>query len=182
MRYEEVDFIRDCDVVQIPQGILVTVEAATPALVMQTLDDSFTVQIPTLGGLYRLAAKDADAIGKEPPHVAHDADVSAGPIDEARVRHALKNVYDPEIPVNIIDLGLVYDLSIEPLAAGGSKVCIRMTLTASGCGMGQIIADDVKRRLAHLPGVTAADVEIVWEPPWTPDQISPAGRTKLGLD
>ena len=179
-RYEEVVFTRDCDVVQVPQGHIVHVETDTPAVVTQALGDSFTIEIPTLGGLYRLAAGDADAIGKEPPLTAHETD--AGPLDEARVLRALRNVYDPEIPVNIVDLGLIYELQIRPLAAGGSAVDVQMTLTAPGCGMGQIIAADVKTRLEAVPGVAEAHVEVVWEPPWTPQRISPAGRAMLGLD
>ncbi|HVO25026.1 MAG TPA: iron-sulfur cluster assembly protein [Candidatus Margulisiibacteriota bacterium] len=179
-RYEEVDFTRDCDVVQVPQGHIVRVEAGTTAVITQALGDSYTIEVPTLGGLYRLGAGDADAIGKEPPLAASEAD--AGPLDEARVLRALKNVYDPEIPVNVVDLGLIYELQIHPLAAGGSTVDVQMSLTAPGCGMGRIIADDVKSRIEALPGVADARVEVVWEPPWSPQRISPAGRTKLGLE
>ena len=179
-RYEEVDFTRDCNVVQVPQGCIVRIEAGTPAVITQALGDSFTIEIPTLGGLYRLAAGDADAIGKESPRTAGEADV--GPLDEARVLRALKHVYDPEIPVNVVDLGLIYHLQIRPLADGGNAVDVQMSLTAPGCGMGQIIAADVKSRIAALPGVAQAHVEVVWEPPWSPQRISPAGRAKLGLD
>jgi probable FeS assembly SUF system protein SufT len=179
-RYEEVDFMRDCDVVQVPQGHTVRVESGTPAVITQALGDSYTIESPTLGGLYRLAAGDADAIGKDPPLPRHEAD--AGAVDEARVLRELKNVYDPEIPVNVVDLGLIYGLQIRPLVAGGHAVDVQMTLTAPGCGMGQIIADDVKSRLEAVPGVAEAHVEVVWEPPWTAQRISPTGRTKLGLE
>ena len=148
---------------------------------MQELGDSFTIQIPTLGGMYRVAGPDADALGKDPPNEIAETDPNE-PIDEAVVRRALKSVYDPEIPVNIIDLGLVYDLRIEPAAAGRSNVHVQMTLTAPGCGMGEIIAADVRGRLERLPGIAAAEVEVVWEPPWNPQRISPEGRAKLGLD
>jgi probable FeS assembly SUF system protein SufT len=180
-RYDEVDFTRDCDVVHVPQGTTVRIEAGTPAVITQALGDSYTIEIPTLGGLYRVAGKDADAIGQELPVSQADAE-RLGPIDKDRVLRALKDVYDPEIPVNVVDLGLIYDLELHPLAAGGSAITVRMTLTAAGCGMGQIIATDVKRRLEALPGVTEASVDVVWEPPWKPERISPAGRTKLGLD
>ena len=99
-----------------------------------------------------------------------------------KIVEKLRTVYDPEIPVNVVDLGLIYDLDLHPLAEGGMTIEIKMTLTAAGCGMGQIIATDVKRRLEALPGVTEASVDVVWEPPWTPQRISPAGRIKLGLD
>ena len=183
LRYEEVDFLRDCDVVQVPDGNTVRIEAGTPAVITQALGDSYTVEIPTLGGLYRVAGKDADAISHDPPLSEAETEAErVGPVDEARVLRALRSVYDPEIPVNVVDLGLIYDLQIRPLAAGGSAVDIQMTLTAPGCGMGQIIATDVKSRLEALPGVAEAHVEVVWEPPWSPQRISPAGRTKLGLD
>ena len=180
-RYDEVDFTRDCDVVQVPQGNTVHIEAGTPAVITQALGDSYTIEIPTLGGLYRVAGTDADAIGQEPPLNRTDAE-RLGPVDKDRVLRALKTVYDPEIPVNVVDLGLIYDLDLRPLASGGTAIEIKMTLTAAGCGMGQIIATDVKRRLEALPGVTEASVDVVWEPPWTPARISPAGRLKLGLD
>jgi probable FeS assembly SUF system protein SufT len=179
-RYEEVDFTRDCDVVQVPQGQTVRITAGTPAVITQALGESYTIEIPTLGGLYRVAGQDADAIGKDPPGA--EAEMETGPIDEARVLRALRNVYDPEIPVNVVDLGLVYALQIRSLAGGTSAVDIHMTLTAPGCGMGQIIAADVQSRVEALPGVGEAHVEIVWEPPWSPQRISPAGRAKLGLD
>ena len=182
-RYEEVEFTRDCEVVQVPAGATVLIEAGTPAVITQALGDSYTVEIPTLGGLYRVAGTDADAIGKDSPLSASELDAErAGPLDETRVLRALKSVYDPEIPVNVVDLGLIYELRIKPLEGGGNTVDVQMTLTAPGCGMGQIIATDVKSRLEALPGVAEAHVDVVWEPPWTPQRISPAGRAKLGLD
>jgi probable FeS assembly SUF system protein SufT len=182
-RYEEVDFVRDCDVIQVPQGTLVMVQAGTPAVITQALGDSYTIEIPTLGGLYRVAGTDADAIGKDRPCSAAEAAAEGdAPVDEARVLRALKQVYDPEIPVNIVDLGLIYDLQIRPHERGGSTVAVQLTLTAPGCGMGQIIATDVRGRLEALPGVAEASVDVVWEPPWTAQRISPAGRVKLGLD
>ncbi|MFI5399247.1 MAG: iron-sulfur cluster assembly protein [Candidatus Binatia bacterium] len=119
-RYEEVDFTRDCEVVQIPQGTTVTIEAGTPTVIMQDLGDSYTIQIPTLGGLYRVAGKDADALGKDVPVGASAESDPRKPVDQALVRRVLQSVYDPEIPVNIVDLGLVYALHIEPLLTGGA--------------------------------------------------------------
>jgi len=186
MRYEEVELTRDCEAVEIPQGTVVTLEAATPVVITQAFGDSYTVQVPTVGGLYRIAGKDTDALGKTRPRAALDAaaalDSAGQPITEDVALEVLKDVYDPEIPVNIVDLGLIYALTVTPRTDGGCNVDIQMTLTAPGCGMGQIIATDVKARLEQLPGVVQADVEIVWEPPWTPQRISPAGRVKLGMD
>jgi probable FeS assembly SUF system protein SufT len=185
-RYDEVELTRECTVVQIPQGNTVTLEAETLVVITQALGDSYTIQVPTLGGMYRVSGEDADALGKTCPHAAHAAAaalISAGqPITRELAREILKDVYDPEIPVNIVDLGLVYDLRLTPHATGGSQVHVTMTLTAPGCGMGQIIAADVKHRLEDVPGITEADVEIVWDPPWEPQRISSAGRAKLGME
>lgn len=181
--YEEVHLTRDCEMIEVPRGNTVTVPAGTPAVITQALGDSYTVQLPTHGGLYQVAGKDADALGKERAEVSEPPSVAAdGPVDESAVWTELKNVYDPEIPVNIVDLGLIYDMGIEPLATGGSRVNVKMTLTAPGCGMGRFIAMDAKRCIERLPGVAEANVELVWEPQWTPHMISCEGRAKLGMD
>ncbi len=101
---------------------------------------------------------------------------------EKEVWELLKTCYDPEIPVNIVDLGLVYDLKISKLPTGSNRIEVKMTLTAPGCGMGTAIAHDARMRLLDLPGVDEADVEVVWDPPWSPQMISPEGRTLLGMD
>lgn len=181
MRYQEVVTTRDCEVVQIPSGNMVRIPAGTSAVITQALGDSFTIEIPTIGGLYRVAGADADAIGKDRPLPAGEA-AAAGPVNEARIWRALRNVYDPEIPVNIVELGLVYDLRIEPLPAGGSRVRVQMTLTAPGCGMGQIIAGEVQRLIEEVPGVTETDVQVVFEPPWNQQMMSEAAKLQLGFD
>src|SRR5206468_1195202 len=132
---ERVELVRDCEAVQIPFGHSVTLEKGTEVTITQSLGGSYTVQAPSYGGLFRIAGQDADALGKE---------VAAGPAEapadapdlERQVWDVLKTCYDPEIPVNIVDLGLVYDMRITPEAAGGNRIDIRMTLTAQGCGMG----------------------------------------------
>lgn len=174
--YEEIEFKRDVQAVRIPYGDTVLISAGTGGVITQSLGDTYTLQIPTMGGLYRIADADADAIGKEPRR-ARSAD---GPVDESMVWDELKNVYDPEIPVNIVDLGLVYDMRIES-GEGGKKIFVAMTLTAQGCGMGPSIAMDARRRIESLPGVEEADVQVVWDPPWNPQMISPEGREKLGM-
>jgi probable FeS assembly SUF system protein SufT len=179
MRYQEVVTTRDVEVVQIPSGYRVQIPAGASVVITQALGDSFTIEVPTLGGLYRIAGADADAIGKERPV---SADEAAGPVSEARIWSALRNVYDPEIPVNIVELGLVYDLGIEPLPTGGSRVHVEMTLTAPGCGMGQIIADEAKRLIEAVPGVTEADVLVVFDPPWNQEMMSEAARLQIGFD
>ena len=166
MSYEEIEFQRECEVVQIPQGTTVIIPKGTPGVITQALGDTYTLQLPTLGGLYRVSDADADAIGKE-PNAAAEASPEAGDgaLSEEQVWAALKNVYDPEIPVNIVDLGLVYDMQLQPLPSGESKVEVKMTLTAPGCGMGPAIAMDAQHRIEGLPGVEEADVQVVWDSP-----------------
>jgi len=180
MAYEQIETRRECQAVQIPQGNSVTIPAGTEVIVTQSLGGSYTVQVPSLGGLFRVAGTDADALGMKAAEAA--APAAAGPLQDDMVWGVLKDVYDPEIPVNIVDLGLVYDLRIDPVANGLSRVEVKMTLTAPGCGMGQTIAMDAKHRIESLPGVDQADVQVVWEPPWNPHMISPEGRAKLGME
>lgn len=182
MAYEQIQLRRDCPAVQIPQGNSVTIPAGTTAVVTQSLGGSYTVQVPSLGGLFRVAGGDADALGLVAAAPDDAGAAGSGPVSDDTVWAVLKHVYDPEIPVNIVDLGLVYDLRIEPLAGGQSSVEVRMTLTAPGCGMGQTIAMDARQRIENLPGVAAADVQVVWDPPWNPHMISPEGRAKLGME
>ena len=180
MSYEEVEFARDCDAVQIPQGNTVRVAAGTKGAITQSLGGSYTLQIASLGGLFRVAGSDADAIGQQVEALPAESS-AGGPVTEDAVWQQLRGVYDPEIPVNIVDLGLVYDLRIED-SEGGSRVEVKMTLTAPGCGMGGPISMDAKQRIETLAGVSAAQVDVVWDPPWNPQMISPEGRAKLGMD
>jgi probable FeS assembly SUF system protein SufT len=180
---ERVQFQRDCEVVQIPAGHRIRIPKGTDGSVTQALGGSYTLQVPSFGGLVRLSGTDADAIGLEPlaaPKAATGPAADAGEL-EHRVWDQLRTCYDPEIPVNIVDLGLVYDLRIAPAAGGGSTVNVKMTLTAQGCGMGTVIAGDAQQKIAELAGVDDARVEIVWDPPWSPQMISPEGREKLGI-
>jgi probable FeS assembly SUF system protein SufT len=181
MTYEELEFSRDCEAVEIPAGSRVTIPAGTRAVLTQSLGGSYTLQVPSLGGLFRIAGRDADALGLEPARTSATG-AGEGPLTDERVWEVLKEVYDPEIPVNIVDLGLVYDMHIEPLRAGGNRVEVKMTLTAPGCGMGQAIAMDAQSRIESLPGVAEADVQVVWDPPWNPHMISQEGRAKLGME
>lgn len=146
--------------------------------ITQTLGGSYTVS--AAGGLFRIAGEDADALGLEPAASATPAALRGGPLDEERVYDALRGCYDPEIPVNIVDLGLIYDLQIQP-ARGGSRVGVKMTLTAPGCGMGPSIAGDARRQILQIPGVADAEVQVVWDPPWCSDMMSPAAKKQLGV-
>ncbi len=180
-----VELKRDCESVQIPAGHTVVIPAGTPVDITQTLGGSYTVL--AMGGLFRIAPKDADALGLEglasaAPPQPPAASSAAGALDEKQVWDILKTCYDPEIPVNIVDLGLVYDLAIESLPSGRTRVSVKMTLTAPGCGMGSVIARDAQEKMLLLDAVEEADVAIVWDPPWHPSMISPEGRVRLGLD
>ncbi len=176
-----IELKRDCPAIQIPGGAAVTLPAGTPADITQTLGGSYTIHAG--GALYRVAAVDADALGLESqPATSANAAPSDGPVDEKALWDALRTCYDPEIPVNIVDLGLVYDLHVEPAPRGGNLVSVKMTLTAPGCGMGATIAGDAQQKLLYLPGVEEASVEIVWEPPWHQSMITEQGRKILGLE
>jgi probable FeS assembly SUF system protein SufT len=177
-----IELKRDCEATQIPAGTATTLPAGTPVDITQTLGGSYTVHAMG-GGLFRIAAKDMDALGLQPGAEETRPNAAAGgPVDEKAVWDTLRNCYDPEIPVNIVDLGLVYDMQIEPLAEGGNCVQVKMTLTAPGCGMGGAIAGDAQQKLLCLPGVQEAKVDIVWDPPWHHSMITPEGRKTLGLD
>jgi probable FeS assembly SUF system protein SufT len=169
---------RDCPATVIPAGDAVTLAAGEEVVVVQTLGGNITVR--TDRGLFRIAAENASAV--EGLVAAEGAAASAGAFSEQAVWDAMKTCYDPEIPVNIVDLGLVYDLSIEDSPSGGHAVDVKMTLTAPGCGMGPVIAEDARRKIAALPSVDQARVHIVWDPIWNPRMISEAGRRVLGLE
>jgi len=175
-----VELNRDCSAVQIPAGNSVTLPAGTTVHITQTLGGSYTVQAP--GGLFRITALDAEALGMTVPSSTEVSPTGAGPVDEKLVWDTLRTCFDPEIPVNIVDLGLVYDMRLTPKPSGGSDVDVKMTLTAPGCGMGPAIAGDAQVKLLNLPGVEDAHVEIVWEPPWHHSMITEQGRKILGLE
>lgn len=177
---ERVELTRDCEAVQIPAGQRTTLEKGIEVFITQSLGGTFTLQVPAYGGLFRIASKDADALGKTPAEAA-DAAASSGDL-EAMVWEQLKTCYDPEIPVNIVDLGLVYGMELAETEGGGKRIDVKMTLTAQGCGMGASIALDARQKLLALPGVSEANVDLVWDPPWNPQMISPEGRERLGLD
>jgi probable FeS assembly SUF system protein SufT len=174
---------RDLEAIQIPSGNKTTIPAGTPGVVTQTLGGSYT--IATYQGLARVAEKDLDALGLEKPATTKGEKLSAseagGSVDEKAVWDQLRQCYDPEIPVNIVDLGLVYDCSLIQKSEGGTKVEVKMTLTAPGCGMGPAIAHDAQSKILSIDGVEEADVQLVWDPPWNQSMISEAGRMKLGM-
>lgn len=179
MPNREITLKRDCKAILIPSGEESTLAAGSPVIITQSLGGTYTVATQT--GLARILDTDADALGFEAQAKPAPAKGEGGEVVEDDVWAQLKNVYDPEIPVNIVDLGLVYDLALSKSEDGAVAVTVKMTLTAPGCGMGPTIAADARSRILSIPGVGAAEVELVWSPPWNQGMISEAGRMKLGL-
>jgi len=172
---------RDITATQIPSGDKTPLSAGTRLMLHQTLGGSYTVQ--TDFGLFRIDGKDGDALGEQVADTAvTSATLAGGAPDPEAIWAQLRQVFDPEIPVNIVDLGLVYSMDVEPLPENaGFRVSVAMTLTAPGCGMGPAIAEDAKGKLLLVPGVSDADVRITWDPPWNQQMISEEGKMKLGL-
>lgn len=179
----EFSLSRDTESIQIPSGARITLPAGTTGVITQTLGGSYT--IATSYGLSRIAEKDLDALGIDKPKPATGASAPAtgtvGEVDDKAVWDQLRQCYDPEIPVNIVDLGLVYDCQLKKSENGGTKVEVKMTLTAPGCGMGPAIAHDAQSKIMSIEGVDEAQVDLVWDPPWNQNMISEAGRMKLGM-
>jgi probable FeS assembly SUF system protein SufT len=175
---------RECEATLIPSGDRIMIPAGTDVRVMQTLGGNVTVQAVSNGQLLRIDAKDAAVLGEEYAPKAEAAPAAGAsadaPYDEAKVWEQLRTVYDPEIPVNIVELGLVYQCQASPLPEGGQRVDIQMTVTAPGCGMGPVLQDDVKRKVLSVPGVKEANVELVWDPPWDLSRMSEVARLELG--
>jgi probable FeS assembly SUF system protein SufT len=181
--YENTEFTlsRDCEAIQIPSGQKTTIAAGTQGVITQSLGGSYT--IATHQGLARIAENDLDALGLEKPQVQPQkvARATNGEVSEEDVWNQLRQCYDPEIPVNIVDLGLVYDCRLIKKDGRGTRVEVKMTLTAPGCGMGPAIAHDAQSKILSIDGVDEADVQLVWDPPWNQNMISEAGRMKLGM-
>ena len=171
---------REVEAVQIPSGDKILLAAGTRVHITQTLGGSFTVMTDT--SLVRIDGKYADALGETVAEANVASTLADGAPDPTAVWDQLKKVFDPEIPVNIVDLGLVYSMDVEKLADDqGHKVNVSMTLTAPGCGMGPAIAEDAKNKILLVPGVSAAEVRITWEPSWNQQMISEDGKMQLGL-
>lgn len=185
MQAEEIKTLsRDCEVVQIPSGHRTTLPAGSEVRILQELGGSYTVGFS--GGLARLDGKDADAIGLTPAPQAQPAPSTGAPKTkeelEKEVWNQMRSCFDPEIPVNIVDLGLIYDCQLNPSARGdGFDAAIKMTLTAPGCGMGEVLKQDVENKVRWLEGIDDVQVELVWDPPWNQGLMTEAARLQLGL-
>jgi len=170
-----ITLIRDCEVTEIPSGRQGKLAAGAPVRIMQTLGGSYTVA-NHWGQMFRVDAKDADALGFAPV----EAQAASTEFSEALVWDQLKSIFDPEIPVNIVDLGLVYGCQITPVD-GGHKLEVKISMTAPGCGMGDVLRRDIENRLAALPTVKEVHVEVVLDPPWHPGLMTDAAKLQLGL-
>jgi probable FeS assembly SUF system protein SufT len=181
MRYSEpVELKRDTPAILIPAGTPTILPKGTEVTITQSLGGTYTVI--GQGMMARIAGNDADALGIDTSADQKKEEYKGGPADEQEIWEQMKNCYDPEIPVNIVDLGLIYDCKVTPLEGGtGNKVDIKMTLTAPGCGLGPAIASDVEQRVRSVPGVSDVNVEVVWDPIWNQSMMSDAARLQLGL-
>ena len=175
---KEATVSRDVPAREIPSGTPITLRTGDPVIITQSLGGSYTVMTP-VGFLARIDGKDADAIGE--PVVAEDAAADEGKTTEQRAWDQLKTCYDPEIPVNIVDLGLVYSCVLSPRPEGGEKIDVKFTLTAPGCGMGDVLREDIKSKLLTIPGIEEADVQVVFDPPWSLQMMSDAAKLQLGM-
>ncbi len=179
---EPVILTRDVEAAVVPVGTRVTLLKGEPAYITQSLGGSYTVVVN--GNMFRIEGKDADALGLQVAHKQRDPNAPARAKDdlEKEVWSQLKQCYDPEIPVNIVDLGLIYDCQLAPLGTGNAyKADVKMTLTAPGCGMGPMLAQDVQNRLLAIEEIDEANVELVWDPPWNQGMMTEAARLQLGL-
>ena len=178
-RAQRIELTRDCAASLIPRGEQVQLERGEQVLLTQALGGSFTVRTAK-GQLARIAGGDADALGLEVPRPSEPAATSDA-FDIQQVFEALRTVYDPEIPINVVDLGLIYQCQAQPLEGGGQRVAIEMSMTAPGCGMGDVLREEARAKVLALPGVAEVEVELVWEPPWDQSRMSEAARLQLGL-
>ena len=177
---EPITLSRDVEAAVIPVGTRVTLQKGEQAHITQSLGGSYTVIVN--GNMFRIEGADADALGFE---VARKAASTGAPVSkeslEKEVWNQLRSCYDPEIPVNIVDLGLIYDCHITELNPNNHKVDVKMTLTAPGCGMGPMLAQDVQNKVLNLEGVEDVAVELVWDPPWNQSMMTEAAKLQLGL-
>lgn len=178
MQSNVIALARDCEATEVPYGGVQILPAGTKVRIMQSLGGNYTVATEQ-GSMMRIEARNADALGLAPQAKEADAPL---PFSEKLVWDQLKTVYDPEIPVNIVDLGLIYSCQITPAETGGHKIEIKMAMTAPGCGMGDVLRADIERKLSQLPEVREVHAQIVFDPPWNPGRMSDAAKLQLGLD
>jgi len=176
---KETTTTRDVVASEIPAGTKFTIPAGARLRITQSLGGSYTVMVP-MGYLARIDGRDADAIGEEPARKPTARATVEMPVEDL-CWDQLRTCYDPEIPVNIVDLGLVYSLQLTPLPEGGNKVEVTFTLTAPGCGMGDVLREDIRQKLLTVPGIHEADVHVLFDPPWSRSMMSDAAKLQLGM-
>ena len=177
---EYVTLLRDVDATQVPMGTKATLKKGYRGQITQALGGNFTILYH--GNLFQIDKKDAEAIGKKIEEEAAPLPINPnGNVNEDSIWDVMKTCYDPEIPVNIVELGLIYSCEISSLDDGGTEVNIKMTLTAPGCGMGHIIAEEVNQKIMNISGVSEVHVELVWDPPWNQMMMSESARLHLGM-
>ena len=175
---------RECAGVMVPSGEAIALAAGSSVWITQTLGNSYTVMTDH-GHMVRIDGQDASALGMAvTTQAANEESVAVRSLEEAkqRVWDKLKTCFDPEIPVNIVDLGLIYDCNVMALSTGGYQAAVRFTLTAQGCGMGQFLRADIRQKLLAIPGIDEANVELIWEPPWSQSRMSGAAKLQLGIE
>lgn len=177
---DTIELTRDCEAIAIPKGLRHTLARGTAVRIVQERSGSYTVSTPT-HAMYRIEGRDADALGLGSAP-SGSAPVEHGKLTEQLVWETLKTVFDPELPVNIVDLGLIYSCAISPEAEKGSSISVRMALTSPGCGMSEVLKSEVEQKLSKLPNVSEARVEVVFDPPWNPGRMSEEARLQLGMD
>jgi probable FeS assembly SUF system protein SufT len=178
--YELIELKRESEVIEIPSGVRRVLPAGSRVRISQFLGSGYTV-VTDMGCMCRIDAKDADVLGLTPP-AAEEKTACEQTFNEQMVWDQLRTVYDPEIPVNIVDLGLVYSCEITSHEQGGKKIDVKMSMTAPGCGMGNVLKADVETKLSQLPEVKAVNVQVVFDPPWYPGLMSEAAKLQLGFD
>lgn len=180
--HEPVTIQRDCQAILIPDGTPFEIPERSVVFITQALGGNYTVNLN--GNLVQIGARDADALGFEVPEdalIREDAILADGSFNEDLVWKQMRTCYDPEIPINVVELGLIYGCKISKLDSGGHRVEIIMTLTAPGCGMGEFLAADVRSKIVAIPTVEEVDVELVFDPPWSMEMMSEAARLESGL-
>jgi probable FeS assembly SUF system protein SufT len=177
---KSITLARDCMAVMVPSGEAVLLSAGSSVWLTQALGGTYTVMTER-GYTARIDGRDADALGLTPTDQQQPAEAASASIDD-RVWHELRSCFDPEIPVNIVDLGLIYDCQVSRRPDGGHKASVRFTLTARGCGMGQFLKEDIKKKLLGVPEIREVDVELVWDPPWNQSMISGSAKHQLGIE
>ena len=176
---DKVELRRDVETIAVPSGQRQVLQAGTPVRIMQTRGGAFTVS-NDIHAMFRIDGVDADALGLAPPKSS--VTPVQGPLTEEMVSKTLKTVYDPELPVNVVDLGLIYSCNITSNENGGKSISVRMAMTSPGCGMSNVLKSDVETKLKRLPEVSDVKVEVVFDPPWTQSRMSEAARLQLGMD